>query len=184
VDLLRPAGLVRIADGDGFWLIDQVAWDGRVRSLDQAARYLSGLLMNLGVSFTGGRRGTVISGARLAPVGELDNFRREGSVAYMGSNGAIEVGVRFTQGGRHVVEVVARGTPASGEYPEVRLLIDGEEVGTRQLQGEGWEALPFEATVRPGVHTLGVQFTNDAWEPERSEDRNLWIRRLVIGLEK
>jgi len=181
VDLLRPAGLVRIADGDGFWLIDQVAWDGRVRSLDHAARYLSGLLMNLGVSFTGARRGTVISGARLAPVGELDNFRREGSVAYMGSSGTIEVGVRFTQGGRHVVEVIARGTPASGEYPEVRLLVDGEAVGARQLQGEGWEALPFEATVRPGVHTLGLQFTNDAWEPERGEDRNLWIRRLTIG---
>jgi hypothetical protein len=49
--LLRPAGLVKIPAGKGFYLIDQVAWDGRAGSHEGAARYLAGLLTNLGVAF-------------------------------------------------------------------------------------------------------------------------------------
>ncbi len=181
VDLLRPAGLVKIQDDGGFWLIDQVAWDGRVRSYDGAARYLSGLLMNLGASFAAGRGGTVISGARMRPVGELPNFSREGSAAYMGSNGAIELDVSFMRAGRYVIEVVARGTPAGGQYPEVRVLVDGQPIGAQQLQAGGWESLAFPTSVEAGVHRLAVEFTNDAWEPDKGEDRNLWISRVIIG---
>lgn len=178
--LLRPAGLVKIEDGEGFWLIDQVTWDGRTRSSDNAARYLSGLLNNLGVSFGPGRRGTAISGARMEPV-EIDHFRREGDTAYMGSRGQVTIDVKFLRGGRYNFDVTARGTPAAGEYPIVQLLLDGEPVGDRQIRQGGWESLIFTARVNEGVHRVGLAFTNDLWDPEKNEDRNLWVRRVVIS---
>jgi len=178
--LLRPGGLLKLEEGKGLWLIDQVAWDGKVSSSDQAARYLCGLLANLGVSFTGGHGATVISAARMEP-GRADNFRREGTVAYIGSNNAVSIDVRFVRDGRYRFTVNAKGTPALGQYPAVRLLLDGKAVGDGQLQRGGWQNLSFAADVTAGVHKLAVEFTNDLWVRETGEDRNLWVRQVSIG---
>jgi len=178
--LLRPGGLVKLEEGKGFWLIDQVAWDGKVSASDQAARYLCGLLTNLGVAFTGGHGSTVISAGRMEPR-RPDNFRREGTVAYLGSNDAISIDVRFVRAGRYSFIVNAKGTPASGQYPAIRLLLDGKPIGDGQLQQGGWQNLPFAAEVTPGVHKLSVEFTNDLWVPEKNEDRNLWVRQVSIS---
>jgi hypothetical protein len=178
--LILPAGLVKLQEGAGFWLIDQVAWDGRVRSYDPAARYLSGLLTNLGVTFAAGPPATVISASRMES-SETVNYNREGSVAYLGSSMTIAIDVRFAEAGRFDFVVNARGTPAAGEYPAIRLLLDGQAVGDRQLQQGGWQNLTYAAEVTSGVHRLALEFTNDAWLPDKGEDRNLWIRHVAIS---
>lgn len=178
--LLRPAGLVKLEQGKGFWLLDEVAWDGRTASSDQAARYLCGLLTNLGAAFTAAEGAVTVSAARMETT-MTENFRREAGVAYMGSNGAIAIDVRFAASGQYSFVVNARGTPADGQYPAIRLLIDGKPVGDGQIQQGGWENLSFRADVTAGVHKLTVEFTNDAWRPERNEDRNLWVRHVLIS---
>ncbi len=179
-NLLRPGGLVKLGEGKGFWLLDQVAWDGRTAASDQAARYLCGLLTNLGVAFKGTQGGVVISAARMEP-DRAENFHREGDIAFMGSNGNISLDVRFSRAGRFAFAVNAKGTIAEGEYPAIRLLLDNTPIGEGQLKQGGWQNLSFAADVTAGVHKLAVEFTNDRWVPEKGEDRNLWVRQVAIG---
>jgi len=180
--LLQPAGLVRLRDGKGFWLIDEVAWEGRTGTGDQAARYLSGLLANLGAAFESRAGGTSISGSRLEPVGKAGNFACRGETAYLGSNGRLGIDVEFRSAGAYRFAVVARGTRAEGRYPAVKLYLDGRPMGEQELRGPGWETLRYYCpSVTAGVHRLEVEFTNDLWLPEEGEDRNLWVHRLVIS---
>ena len=179
--LLRPPGLVRLRDGRGAWLFDQVGWDGRVASYDPAARYLSNLLTNLGVAFRPRPVGAYIPASQLEPVGEFPNFGRDTSGVRLGSNGTVAVQVRFIRAGRYRIAVSARGTPAEGEYPAIRLHLDGRPVGEAQLTRGGWQDLTFEARLEAGTHDVAIEFFNDRWVPEMNEDRNLLIRHLTIG---
>ncbi|MHC4592902.1 MAG: carbohydrate-binding domain-containing protein, partial [Planctomycetota bacterium] len=90
--------------------------------------------------------------------------------------------VEFLREASYEFTVTARGTPAQGEYPNVRMLLDGEVIGEQQLRGGGWQDLTFRAAAGEGVRRVAVAFTNDLWLPDKGEDRNLWVRRVRIRL--
>lgn len=177
-ELLNPPALVVMRMGAGSIAIDQVRWDGRTRISDKASRYLSILLTNLGVEFEGMKGGVVIDGAAMEPQPGLKLFSRRGRVARLSTNGYISCPVEFATSGRYGFEVTARGTQAAGEYPIVRLSIGDRSIGERQLGGEGWGTLKFEAEVEKGVYEVRVEFINDLWRPP--EDRNLEVLQLRV----
>jgi len=84
--------------------------------------------------------------------------------------------------GHYKVEVVARGTPLQGVYPQMRVLWEGEwdeEIGTFSVS-ENWQ----KYTTRilnldsPTLGWISVGFTNDACGG--GEDRNLYIKEVII----
>jgi hypothetical protein len=176
--LLTPAALARVPMGKGFYLIDQINWHGRATSLDKAARYLTNLLVNLGVAFTEEAGFLSISGAQMEPADDLRLYSTSGSVARLSTNGYIFSDIRFASSREYTFEVNAKGTEAAGEYPSIRLTIDEESVDEQMLHYPGWETLTFRTFVDAGVHRVSLAFTNDLWDPPA--DRNLEIGQLRI----
>jgi beta-galactosidase len=176
--LLRPAALVKMSCGSGSLLIDEVNWDREAKNMDQAARYVSNLLTNLGCAFRGPLSGVTITSDKLVPVGKLRIFRGSDPLAYVGTNGTVTARVCFAAAGRYELALRVQGTEVDDIYPHLDVLLDGRRVGEMQLRGPGWQVLRLPIDAPAGEHTLGLRFTNDFYRPPA--DRNLTIAWLRI----
>jgi hypothetical protein len=85
------------------------------------------------------------------------------------------------------VVVRAYGEPLGGIWPLMALNVDGVAGETATVDRGVYRDYSFQVELEPGVHSIGVSFLNDAWNPG-VEDRNLYLDRLVIisppGVEK
>jgi hypothetical protein len=175
--LLRPAALVKIPCGAGFFLIDEVNWDRDHCATEKPARYLSNLLTNLGCDFRGPMSGVTVPGDKLVPQADLKSFRARDGLGQLGTNGTAATRLRFARGGRYELTVRARGTELDAIFPHMDVLVNGRRQGALQLQGPEWQQLRMTIDVPAGEHAIGMRFTNDQWRPPA--DRNLtigWIR--------
>ena len=161
--LLKPASLVRAADGTGCWIIDQVDWDGRVAGSAPAARYVSALLVSQGITFrpTVGRLS--IPGSEL--VAEDAEATRTGDVVTLRGSGTLSIKLQCASEGNYVFAVLSgggrgRGAGAGAARPQLRLLVDGtalEEVPAgRGTQGA---LLTCRGHLTVGEHKVGIEST-------------------------
>ena len=176
--LLRPAALVKVPLGKGFYLVDQVRWADEAASSDKAARYLSNLLMNLGCDFATQAAALTIPGDHMLPEENVRLHTTSGGIAALGTNGTVYQAVRFGSPRRYQFSIRASGTEAAGEFPHIVLGIDGEPVGDVFLRRPDWHTLRLEADVPAGPHKVSLSFTNDFYDPPA--DRNLKIANLQI----
>ncbi len=152
--LLQPASLVRVPDGRGCWIIDQVDWTGRAAGSAQAARYVGALLTNLGVQFRPSLGRVVIPGADLT--GEGAEVSRYGDTAMLRASGTLSVTVRCASAGGYAFDVAGgMGRRATGR-PQVRLLLDGVAL---EQAGEGTGLLTCRGTMGEGEHKLVLEYT-------------------------
>ena len=173
--LLSPAALVKVPLGRGFILLDQVGWESDAGG-QNAARYLSNLLVNLGCDFGRTSGGVAIPGDKLqAAAGTKLHTSREGA-AHLGANGTVTAKIHFAASRRYEFSVVAAGTVAGGAYPHIRVTLDGQPLGDLTLRQTSPHTLRLEADVPAGEHVVGLSFTNDFYDPP--EDRNLRILEL------
>ncbi|HID55852.1 TPA: hypothetical protein EYP37_04945, partial [Candidatus Poribacteria bacterium] len=177
-EILNPSALVRIREGRGTIIIDQINWHGRTGSSDKAARYLSTLMTNLKADFRDTTSGVIVDAASMEPQPDIKLFRRIGRAVRFGTNGYVTCKVNFASSNSYIFEITARGTKAEGVYPAIRLSLDEKSIGEQNLQGEGWQTLRYEADVKQGVHRVKIEFTNDLWRPP--EDRNLEVLQMRI----
>ncbi|MFQ6133773.1 MAG: carbohydrate-binding domain-containing protein, partial [Armatimonadota bacterium] len=173
--LTRPAALIRIPRGRGAIVVDQINWDTEERNASKARRYACALLTALGATFRH-RPAVALEAEDMEPIGRPAWFRRDPAGLYLGSVGSVEGQIRCAKGGDYEMSIVAKGTPAAGEYPLVEVQLDGRDVGSVQLASTGWQGYPLTITLTEGDHTITLSFTNDLHQPP--EDRNLWLDRL------
>lgn len=175
--LVRPAALVKVPCGSGFYLMDQVNWDRDRCSGEKPARYLSNLLTNLGCDFHSPISGIVLAGEQFASDRPAQKTQARDGSLYVGSNGTVWATVRFASGGRWELALRAQGTDVDGEFPHVDVLVDSRKLGTLRLVRPGWQVLRLSAEIPAGEHKIGLRFTNDLYRPPA--DRNLtigWLR--------
>lgn len=94
------------------------------------------------------------------------------------SNGVVAERLRFEKGGSYEIVVRACGSPAKGEWPRMELVLDGQAKQAVTVDKRDFADYTFKLDVPAGSHTLGVAFTNDAYDPP--EDRNLFLDNIEV----
>jgi hypothetical protein len=79
------------------------------------------------------------------------------------------------------LEIDAKGEEACGVWPYMVVEIDGEEVGGTFVGSAEWKKYIFETrSLKEGTGVIGISFINDASEPEKQKDRNLYVGAAKI----
>lgn len=95
------------------------------------------------------------------------------------SNGELGEYVQFPATGAYDVTVRAWGSVCQGVWPEMALLLDGEQVQTQTVASAEPKDYAFRLKTAAGAHTVTVAFLNDA--VAGGEDRNLYLARLNLA---
>ena len=95
------------------------------------------------------------------------------------SNGMLGDDVYFPEAETYEVVVRAYGSPLGNIWPLMELSIDGAAGETVTVDSADYTDYVFQVDLTPGVHTIGVSFLNDAYNPG-VEDRNLYLDRVTI----
>ncbi len=176
--LTIPPAVVHIRLGRGQVLLDQVRWRDQRRCAASAARYVGGILTELGVQARP-LTGTIVP-ANLMTIEDPDRLahRAEDHISMHSHNG-VRAKLSVARAGRYVWSIRARGTAVDEVYPRLQLLIDGCSVGHIDVFGEMWFDHPLQVDLSVGKHVLTVRFINDKYRPP--EDRNVWIGRWLFA---
>ena len=93
------------------------------------------------------------------------------------SNGTLGESVAIPESGTYEVVVRAYGSPLGGIWPEMALSVDSVAEETTTVDSANYTDYLFQVELTAGVHTIGVSFLNDAYNPG-VEDRNLYLDRV------
>jgi len=100
---------------------------------------------------------------------------------YMHATAGVKTAVDFPKGGEYAFIVRGKGTPVAGVYPQIAISIDGKRCGSVTTAGEEWGEYFLTADVKKAKHEVTLAFVNDAYAPERNEDRNVALDLLRVG---
>ena len=88
------------------------------------------------------------------------------------ANGHIETSFSAGTTGVHQISVSARGDPAAGVWPHMKVYVDGVLAFETDATTENtWQTYTGTTALAAGTHTLKIEFTNDYLSS--TEDRNL-----------
>lgn len=106
-----------------------------------------------------------------------------GSAWNLWSNGEITTQVDFVRDGTYTIAIEAFGTVAGGVAPQMLVLLDGIVLADAFVVGDRTtpDRVEFDVVVEAGRRTLSVEFTNDFYDPDAGEDRNLYVDRLHVA---
>ena len=99
----------------------------------------------------------------------------------MHATAAVRTTIDFPRTGVYAFIIRGRGTPLAGVYPQVAVRIDDRGRGGVTIDTEKWGTAFCTARVEKGRHEITLAFVNDAWDPARGEDRNVWLDKLTYG---
>ena len=98
---------------------------------------------------------------------------------WLWGNGYVAQDITVTQPGTHLFNILARGTPVLGGWPQMSLMIDGRVEDTVTVPANQPAFYTLSADLTAGPHQLAVSFDNDAYSPP--EDRNLFLDQIRWG---
>ncbi len=176
---LPPALVTATAPGGGRVVLDTVRWDRPGPNRVRAGRYASGLLRNLGASFTPPEPDPDwVPAAAFRQVGTFPNFSTGPSGLQFGSEGTADAGFACATAGRYAVFVRGSSSPAAGGYGRARITVDGRPAGEVEVAAESSEVFGTGVVLdlAAGRHSVTAAFTNDLYRPP--EDRNLTINAV------
>lgn len=175
---LPPATAAVTVGAQGRLLVDGVRWDTQSANRVRGRRYASALLRNLGAAFLPPEReGSWVGPAAFKPVGEIPYYSQTSERVALVAAGTVTASFECAQAGRYEVLVKGWSVPAVGEYARVALRVDAEAVGEVEVASGSSAVFALGAVaLRPGPHTLTLQYTNDLWKPP--EDRNLYLQGI------
>jgi PKD repeat protein len=79
-----------------------------------------------------------------------------------------------------VIDVVATGSFAAGEWPKLQMLIDDEMIGEQIIASAKPQTYRFLAQLSAGAHTVKLALPNHAVDPVSGQARHLWITRFLM----
>jgi serine/threonine protein kinase len=94
--------------------------------------------------------------------------------------GLFEGIIKVSDAGSYDVTITASCTEAKGEMAKFRLTLDDELLGDVLLTTTRQEEYHVPATVTKGEHKLGIEFTNDFYDKDTKQDRNLYVHQIAL----
>ena len=80
-----------------------------------------------------------------------------------------------------MIELEMKGSVSYGVYPALYVRIDGNLVDECYVDYTDYKKYSIVTLLKPGMHMLSFEYVNDFQDPARpKEDRNLWIRQVLI----
>ncbi|MBK9394344.1 MAG: right-handed parallel beta-helix repeat-containing protein [Uliginosibacterium sp.] len=105
-----------------------------------------------------------------------------GGSQLLASNVTISNRFSFQSGRTYQFTVIARGTPAGGVYPSLRVGLDGYKLTDFVINSSTQKAFTFKRTIKlGGDRNLQLSFLNDA--STATENRDLYIQSVDVRLE-
>jgi endo-1,4-beta-xylanase len=101
-----------------------------------------------------------------------------GNVCSLWQNGAATCAFTFFDVKPCTFIIVARGQPAGGIWPELKVRFDGGEIFKTKISSTEWATYTFASSAATGTHAVSVCFENDGLT--NGEDRNLFFSDLTI----
>ncbi len=95
------------------------------------------------------------------------------------SNGTVGEYVRIQKSGTYNVVARAYGSPLGGIWPLMAPSVDGIARQTVTVDSATFKDYTFQVELTPGIHSIGVSFLNDAYDPG-VEDRNLYLDKFEL----
>ena len=92
------------------------------------------------------------------------------------SNGSIETSLWFSETNELVV--IARGSIAAGQWPQMRVHVDGQPLATVVVASSQWTVYRFPVSTTEGAHAVRISFLNDYFR--NGEDRNLLLAEARV----
>ena len=94
------------------------------------------------------------------------------------SNGYIESTVEFPLSGVYEFEIIAKGSVASGDWPNMELRINQIVKAMFTVNTTDWKSYTVKITIPAESHKVAVAFTNDL--KTLTQDRNLYVDKIII----
>lgn len=92
------------------------------------------------------------------------------------SNGALTADVETPSDGTYTLRARVWGDQVPPDPVQMTFLVDGAPVDTVEVTETDATVVEVDVVLdRGGPHRIGVQFENDAYDPELGLDRNLWV---------
>ncbi|HWH69926.1 MAG TPA: carbohydrate-binding domain-containing protein, partial [Candidatus Sulfotelmatobacter sp.] len=98
---------------------------------------------------------------------------------WLWNNGYVAQNIAITQPGTYLFNVLAKGTPALGGWPQMSLKIDGRAQDLVTVATNQPTSFTLSADLSAGTHELAISFDNDDYAPP--EDRNLFLDLIRWG---
>lgn len=118
------------------------------------------------------------------PAGQIDSSQtllRKDYHAFFTQATAVAT-LTVPESSEYYLNLVARGDPAFGLWPEVSITIDGQPTGTLYINREDWDCFWLRRRLEKGVHQMRIEYINNS-ERLRSneEDRNFYLQSIIIS---
>jgi len=178
--LTKPAAVAAFRRGRGWLVVDEVNWHTEEDNAQKAQRYICGLLTALGAEWADAVT-QELQCATWTPQPGAPYLSLQGGIASLACNSYIETEVTVARAGQYAFDIVARGSSAAGQYPIVRLDVNGQPAGEVGLLTASWRAYGLPVTLPEGQVRLRLSFTNDLNQPP--EDRNLELDKVIVQPE-
>jgi endo-1,4-beta-xylanase len=101
-----------------------------------------------------------------------------GNVCILPQNGAAICAFQFSDSSPCTFVLVARGEPADGSWPELKIRFDENEIFTTKVRSQEWATYTFAAAVATGRHAVSIFHENG--DSTNGQNRNLRFSDLTI----
>lgn len=163
------------ANEDLYWLQKQAtgwSWDTRPLADGVASAALSQSLEGKPVTEYPHEKMTV-TGSFAADGADYASQPSGGSTA--------TVQVQVPRDGDYLLGVVAGGTEAKGGWPAGTVFVDDRAFGVFSCQRGEFDTYSVAGKLTAGAHQVAIRFTNDLYDEVNKQDRNLWVKSLLVA---
>lgn len=139
-----------------------------------------------GERLTDAKIGTIIGwreSGREREVVEAEEMEQHPGFQVPGGINVTDIGLFHTlrfPGGPLMLEIMARGVPAGGQWPRMIVELSDHKVADIEVNERDWRTYRVSVAPPPGSRPVRIRFPNDYINPTTGEDRNLVVDKVSV----